>query len=220
MIKGFFYLPLFDKGRVLSLCREKQEFHLCFGQKDPHKSSHVLKSKGRSQQLIHYAYLDDCGFRDVLTSGCINCCQSAILALAFRVWLKSTFSEVDVHVKGTVLLHFLKVNIFNSEFINSKMLSKNPPSRRACFSGLVSVNPSSLLHYPYMPSNPHLWDLHFFIVLIAAIPVLPRGPVSINQVPVIPEQGFCIVKVGKDLLLGHIHVKILQESWQNKRCPR
>lgn len=63
-------------------------------------------------------------FQHVLTSCCINCCQSAILALAFRVWLKSTFREVDVHVKGTVLLHFLQAHISNSKFVNSKKNKK------------------------------------------------------------------------------------------------
>lgn len=38
-------------------------------------------------------------FSQVLTSGCVNCCQSAILPLSFGVWVESTFSEVDVYVK-------------------------------------------------------------------------------------------------------------------------
>lgn len=52
----------------------------------------------------------------------MNCCQSAILPLAFGVWVEATFSEVDVHEKGTILLHFLQVHSkqenelsFNSE---------------------------------------------------------------------------------------------------------
>lgn len=40
----------------------------------------------------------------------MNCCQSAILPFALGVWVESTFSEVDVHVQGTILLHFLQVH--------------------------------------------------------------------------------------------------------------
>lgn len=45
----------------------------------------------------------------------MNCCQSAILPLALRIRVESTFSEVDVHVEGPVLLHFLQVNIKQEE---------------------------------------------------------------------------------------------------------
>lgn len=76
---------------------------------------------------------------------------------------------------------------------------------------MFSCSPPPQLHCPHIPSNPHLWDLHFLIVLITAIQVLPSGPVSINQVPVKPEEGFCVVEVREDLLLGHVHVKVLME---------
>lgn len=91
------------------------------------------------------------------------CCQSAILPLAFGVWVESTFSEVDVHVKGSVLLHCL-------------------------------------------------WDVHLLIVLVTTVPTLPRGPVSVDQVPVEPEQGLCVVEVCEHLVLGHVHVQVLQ-AW-------
>lgn len=42
-----------------------------------------------------------------LTSRGVDCRQSAILPLALGVGVKSTFSEIDVHVKGTVLLQLL-----------------------------------------------------------------------------------------------------------------
>lgn len=42
-----------------------------------------------------------------LTSRGVNCCQPAILPLTLGVRVKSTFSEIDVHVKGTVLLQLL-----------------------------------------------------------------------------------------------------------------
>ena len=50
------------------------------------------------------------GIPNALTSCCMNGCQPAILPLAFGVWVESTFSEVDVHVQGTVLLHRLQGN--------------------------------------------------------------------------------------------------------------
>lgn len=37
----------------------------------------------------------------------MNCRQSAILPLAFGVWVEATFSEVDVYVERAVLLHAL-----------------------------------------------------------------------------------------------------------------
>lgn len=37
----------------------------------------------------------------------MNCRQSAILSLAFGVWVEPTFSEVDVYVERTVLLQAL-----------------------------------------------------------------------------------------------------------------
>lgn len=42
------------------------------------------------------------------TSRRMNCCQSTILPFAFGVWVESTFGEIDMHVKGTILLHLLK----------------------------------------------------------------------------------------------------------------
>lgn len=64
---------------------------------------------------------------------------------------------------------------------------------------------------PLLPqSPPHLWDVHLLIVVIAAISILPCGPVSIYQVPVEPEQGICVVEVREHLVLGHVHVQILQ----------
>lgn len=144
----------------------------------------------------------------------MNCCQSAVLPLAFGVWVKPTFGEVDVHVQGTVLLHFLQAQVSKRKLFKAEKQRYylQIHHHRPVF--LLSPNPTpspSQLHYPYIPSNPHLWDLHFIIVLITAIPVLPCGPVSINQVPVIPEQGFCVVEVREDLLLGQVHVKVLQE---------
>lgn len=44
----------------------------------------------------------------VLTSCCMNCCQSAILPLALWVWVEPTFSEVDMDVQGAVLLDLLQ----------------------------------------------------------------------------------------------------------------
>lgn len=44
----------------------------------------------------------------VLTFCCMNCCQSAILSLAFRVWVEPTFSEVDMYVERAILLHALQ----------------------------------------------------------------------------------------------------------------
>lgn len=40
----------------------------------------------------------------------MNCCKSAILPLAFWIWMESTFSEIDMYVEWSVLLHFLKVH--------------------------------------------------------------------------------------------------------------
>lgn len=152
------------------------------------------------------------GFRRALTSRCMNCCQSAILPLAFGVRVKSTFSEVDVHVKGAVLLHLLQAQMSKSKLFKAekhrRRLQIHP--HRPVFLPPSLLTPPQLC-CPYIPSNPHLWDLHFLIVLITAIQVLPCGPVSINQVPVKPEEGFCVVEVREDLLLGHVHVEVLTE---------
>lgn len=76
--------------------------------------------------------------------------------------------------------------------------------------------PISDIAPPFHPKAIYLWDVHLFIVLVTAIPTLSCGPVSIDQVPVEPEQGFCVVVVRKDLLLGHVHIQVLQARWENK----
>lgn len=44
-----------------------------------------------------------------------------MLALAFGVWMESTFSEEHVYVKGTILLHFLQAHSTKGEiFISGK----------------------------------------------------------------------------------------------------
>lgn len=49
-------------------------------------------------------------------------------------------------------------------------------------------------------------------MLVAAITIFPCGPVSIDQIPVEPEQGICVVEVREDFLLGHVHIQILQKE--------
>lgn len=160
----------------------------------------------------------------LLTFCCMNCCQSAILPLAFRVWVETTFSEVDVYVKGTILLHLLHVykqetgssmkeqSIIRFLFILS--FTYFDPFIHT-FISCLSHPTSSIYLYPIL-RLAHLWDFHFFIVLVTAIPILPCRPVSINQVPVEPKQCFCVVEVWEDLILGHIHVKVLQGWWESK----
>lgn len=38
----------------------------------------------------------------------MDCCQSAVLPLALGVRVEPAFSEVDVYVEGTILLHVLQ----------------------------------------------------------------------------------------------------------------
>lgn len=59
------------------------------------------------------------------------------------------------------------------------------------------------------PLPPHLWDFHILILLVTAVPVLPDVPVSIDQVPVEPEQGFCVVEVSEHLIWGQVHIQVL-----------
>lgn len=71
----------------------------------------------------------------------MNCCQSAILPLAFGVRVKSTFREVDVHVKGAVLLHLLQAQMSKSE--KHRRHLQIPPSQ-ACSPAIISVKPLPL----------------------------------------------------------------------------
>lgn len=55
----------------------------------------------------------------------------------------------------------------------------------------------------------YLWDVYLLIILKAAIAILPCAPVSIDQIPVEPEQGLCVVEVRENLFLGDIDVQVL-----------
>lgn len=56
----------------------------------------------------------------MLTSCYMYCWQSAILPLAFGVWMKSTFSEVYVYVQGAILLYFLQAFTTEEELVSYK----------------------------------------------------------------------------------------------------
>lgn len=96
-------------------------------------------------------------------------------------------------------------------------LSSSLPTRLSCLTSIPSHHttpsatpaPPLTQHLPSILSQPHLWDVHLHIMLVAAVPVLSHVPVSIDQVPVEPEQGLCVVEVSEDLLLGHVHVQVL-----------
>lgn len=132
----------------------------------------------------------------------MNCCQSAILSFAFGVWVEATFSEVDVYVERAVLLHALQ----NSPKGENIVQEKSPDTvvyivtseHSEHFSSRQSQQPRYTPIAIALCSTlglAHLWDVHFFVVFVTAIPVLPCGPVSINQVPVVPKQCLCIVEV-------------------------
>lgn len=100
--------------------------------------------------------------------------------------------------------------ITNPSFLSSSFRPYNLLSTPTHLLPISDITP------PLHPKAIYLWDVQLLIVLVTAIPTLSCGPVSIDQVPVEPEQGFCVVEVRKDLLLGHVHIQVLQARWENK----
>ena len=82
------------------------------------------------------------------------------------------------------------------------------------FNYCLNPPPTLTLDFPSI-SYPHLWDVNLLIALVAAIPFLSHVPVSIDQVPVEPEQGICVVEVSEHLLLGHVNIQVLQTQREN-----
>lgn len=59
------------------------------------------------------------------------------------------------------------------------------------------------------PEEAHLWNTDFWILLIAAISILTTAPVSVHQVPLLPEESCSGVKLCEVFLLRQENMKVL-----------